>query len=98
MYIGITPPSRKLKTSKKSKAEKAIEMHFECFLAYQGEAEERFEKREEERWEREKELDKQRRKEEQEHQLAVMDMLGQMLQQPRYYPQPYNPDQSQYEF
>ncbi len=74
----------------------------ETFLDYQREAEERFERREEERWERERKLEDVRRKEEQAHQLQMMQMLGQMIQQPRqYYPpssQPFNQDSNEYNY
>ena len=79
-----------------------MERQLETFLGYQREAEERFERREEERWERERKLDETRRKEEQAHQLNMLQMLGQMINQPRpsqYFPlssQPFNPD-SQYD-
>ena len=67
-------------------------------MAYQREAEERFEKREQERWEKEQQVEERRRKEEHEHQKQLMEMLGQMFQQPRYYPPPYDPEQSHYQF
>ena len=66
----------------------------ESFMAYQREAEERFEKREGEKWEKEQELEERRRKEEHEHQMRMMQMLGQMFQHPRYYTPPFNPEQN----
>ncbi|XP_064400478.1 uncharacterized protein LOC135346698 [Halichondria panicea] len=81
------PP--KTKNPRKNKTEKAMERQTETFLSYQREAEERFEKREEERWDKERKLEDVRRKEEQAHQLQMMQMLGQMIQQPRqYFPPP----------
>ena len=86
----LVPPKKKQRREKKSKAEKTIESAMNLFIKYQTEAE----KRDEERWKKEMELEEKRRKEDQQHELRVMQMLGQMLQH-RSYP-PTNP--SPYEF
>ena len=60
-----------------------MESTMSAFIKYQAEAE----KREEERWRKEMELEETRRREDQQHELRMMQMLGQMLQH-RSYPQP----------
>ena len=62
-----------------------MESAMNLFMKYQTEAE----KREEERWKKEQELEEKRRREDQQHELRVMQMLGQMLQHRSYdYPPP----------
>ena len=56
-----------------------MEKTIEAFVKYQREAEERFQ-RNEERWKKETELEEKRRREDQEHEMRVMQMLGQMFQ------------------
>ena len=46
------------------------------FIAYQKEAEERYQKWEEERWEKEMELQEKERKERREHEVRLFQMLG----------------------
>ena len=46
---------------------------------FQAEADEKFEKREEEQWKKEMELVERRRTEAQQHDVNMMQMLGQML-------------------
>ena len=67
-----------------------MEKAMEAFMVYQSEAEEKFMKSEEERWKKETELEDRRRKEDKEHELRMMQMLGQMLQ----YQQPSYPSNS----
>ena len=50
----------------------------DAFLKYQAEAEERFHKHEEERW-KESEIKERRRAEERQHEIYMMQLLGQML-------------------
>ena len=74
------PPSKKKqKREKKSKVEKAMENTMGSFVKFQAEADEKFEKREEEQWKKEMELEERRRKEAQQHDMNMMQMLGQML-------------------
>lgn len=62
-----------------------MESMMNSFVKYQMEAE----KREEERWKKEIELEEKRRRDDQQHELRVMQMLGQMLQHRSYdYPPP----------
>ena len=67
-----------------------MESTMNAFVKYQFEAE----KREEERLKKETELEEKRRKEDQQHELRVMQMLGQMLQQRSYPP----PNSSPYDY
>lgn len=57
------------------------------FAKFQAEADEKYEKREEERWKKEMELEERRRKEDQQDEIHMMQMLGQLLQH-RPYPPP----------
>ena len=86
------PPSKKQKKEKKSKVEKAIEKTINVFMKSQADAEERFQKREEERWKKEMELEEKQRREDRQHQLQMMQMLGQMIQGRPYPPQAYSFD------
>jgi hypothetical protein len=63
-----------------------MESTMNAFMKYQLEAE----KRDEERWRKEMELEEKRRKEDQQHELHMMQILGQMLQH-RSYPPPSSP-------
>ena len=81
----------KEKREKKSKVEKAVENTMKAFVKYQGEADEKFEKREEERWKKEMEFEERHRKEYQQHEMRMM----QMLLQHRPYPPP---NSSPYDF
>ena len=65
-----------------------MESAMTSFMKYQMEAE----KREEERWKREQELEEKRRREDQQHELRVLQMLGQMIQHRSYDypPSPYD--------
>ena len=81
----LVPPKKKQKREKKSKGERVMESMMNSFMKYQMEAE----KREEERWKKERELEERQRREDQQHELRVMQMLGQMLQHRSYdYPPP----------
>ena len=73
------PCSKKRKIEKKSRAEKNIDRAIDAFIAYQSEAEERFQKQEEERWKKEMELEEKRRKEDREHELRMLQMMGQIF-------------------
>ena len=53
------------------------------FMKSQADAEERFQMREDERW-KEMEMEERQRREDREHQLQMMQMLGQMLQSRPY--------------
>ena len=70
-----------------------MEKTLDTFMKYQVEAEERFQKREDERWKEEMEIEENRRKEDQQHEMRMMQMIGQMMQR-RSYP----PPTSAYEF
>jgi hypothetical protein len=71
-----TPPTKKWKVQKRSRAERTVEKAMESFMTYQHEAEERYQ-RNEERWQKEIEVEEKRRKEDQEHEMR---MMGQMFQ------------------
>ena len=79
------PPRKRRKVEKKSRAEKAMEKAVESFAKHQREAEERFQKYEEERWTRETELEEKRRREDQEHEIRMVQLLGQMFQGRNYH-------------
>lgn len=90
--VAAPPPKKKPRLGKdKSKGEKVMERAIESFIKYQNESEESYRKWEEERWEKELELDEKRRKENQEHEITLFQMLGQMVK-PRenYLVSPYN--------
>ena len=70
------------KREEKSKAEKAMKSTMNAFIKYQLKAD----KIDKECWKKEAELEEKRRREDQQHELCVMQMLGQMLQQQRSYP------------
>ena len=82
-----TPPTKKRKVQKRSNVERAVEKAMESFMAYQWEAEERYQKNEEERWQKEIELEEKRRREDQEHEMRMMRMLGQLFQGSSYHRQ-----------
>lgn len=82
-----TPPTKKRKVQKRSRAERTVEKAMESFMAYQREAEERYQRNEEERWQREIEMEEKRRKEDQEHEMRMMRMMGQMFQGSSYHRQ-----------
>lgn len=84
--IIIAAPSRKKrKLEKKSKSEKAVEKAIDSFVQYQREAEERFLKYEDERWKKEIEVEEKRRREEKEHELRILQMLGQAFRRDHRY-------------
>ena len=85
------PSKKKQKREKKSKVEKAMENTMGSFVKFQAEADEKFEKREEERWKKEMELEERHRKEAQQHDMNMMQMLGQMLQRRSYLPPTSSP-------
>ena len=66
------------------------------FIAYQKEAEERYQKWEEERWEKEMELQEKERKERREHEVRLFQMLGDMLKPS--YPSTYHSSSPSYNF
>ena len=80
MLTIANPPSKKRKVEKKSRAEKAMEKTVDAFVKYQREAEERFQKSEDERWKKETDLEENRRREDQQHEMRMLQMLGQMFQ------------------
>jgi hypothetical protein len=80
-------PKRK---KRKTKTEKTMENALETFMKFQTEAEERFQLKEEERWQREQAIEEQRRKEDHEHDLQMMQMIGQILQPRTYQANPYS--------
>jgi len=79
------PPTKKRRIQKKSKAEKAMEKAVESFMSYQRAAEERYQERDNERWKEANELEERRRKEDQEHDMRMMRMLGEMFQGGTYH-------------
>ena len=86
-HTPLAPPKKKQRREKKSKAEKVMESTMNAFMKYQLEAE----KRDEERWQKEMEIEEKRRKEDQQHELHMMQILGQMLQHRSYPPSsPYD--------
>ena len=62
-----------------------MEKAMESFMKFQREADERHQKFVEEQWKKELELDEKRRHEDKEHELRIMEMLGQMFNRPAYY-------------
>ena len=58
-------------------------------MKYQVEAKEKFMQNEEDRWKREVELEEKRRREDQEHEIRLFQMLGEMLQPPTASPFDY---------
>ena len=65
-----------------------MEKAIEGFMKYQAEAEEKFMQNEEDHWKREVELEEKRR-EDQEHEIRLFQMLGEMLQPPTASPFDY---------
>ena len=61
-----------------------MEKTFDMFMKSQADAEDRFQMREDERWKKEMEMEERQRREDREHQLQMMQMLGQMLQSRPY--------------
>ena len=82
IYKEAEEEDERAEEGEKSRAERAMESTMNAFIKYQPEAE----KREELRWKKELELEEKRRREDQQHELWVMQMIGQMLQQQRSYP------------
>ena len=80
------PQRKKIKVEKekKSKGENFFDKAMESFLQYQIKAEENFRKWEEERFEKEQEIEEIKRIEEQEHEMRLFHMLGQMLKPANY--------------
>ena len=78
MITKANPPSKKRKIEK-TRAEKGMERAIETFIKYQNQAEERFRKYEEKRWKKETELEDNRRRQDQEHEMRMMAILGQMF-------------------
>ena len=66
-----------------------MEKAIEGFMKYQAEAEKKFMQNEEDRWKREVELEEKRRREDQEHEIRLFQMLGEMLQLPTASPFDY---------
>ena len=64
--------------------EKATDKIIDMFLKSQADAEERFQTREDERWKKEVELEERQRRDDRQHQLQMMQMLGQMFQSRQY--------------
>ena len=91
-----TPPRKKPRLQKKSKAEKAIDKAMESFIVYQREADEQYQKYEEERWQKDIELEEKRRREDREHDVRIMQMLGSMFQGGSY--NSYNTDQYEFDY
>ena len=63
----MSSPKKKkprLVKDKRSKGEKAIDRAVECFVKFQNEADEKYQKWEEERWKKQTALDEKRRREE----------------------------------
>ena len=93
-YAVIAPPVKKkpqLGKDKRRKGEKVMERAIESFIKYQNESEKSYRKWEEERWEKELEVDEKRRKENQEHEIRLFQMLGQMVKPRESFPaSPYN--------
>ncbi len=69
-----------------------MEKTMDVFVKSQADADERFQMREEERWMKEMELEENQRREDRQHQLQMMQMLGQMIQSRSYPPQSYGFD------
>ena len=67
-----------------------MEKAVEAFVKHQTEAAERFKKDEEERWKKECELEEKRREEDKQHEIRMMQMLGQMFGSYRHYTEPYD--------
>ena len=65
-----------------------MEKAIEGFMKYQAEAEEKF-MQNEDCWKREVELEEKRRREDQEHEIRLFQMLGEMLQPPTASPFDY---------
>lgn len=84
ILAAAAPPTKKLKKEEKSKVEKAMEKTFDMlFMKSQADAEDRFPMREDEKW-KEMQMEERQRREDREHQLQMMQMLGQMLQSRPY--------------
>lgn len=81
MYLRRHPPNRNL-DQERIKEVKEIE----SFVKYQNESKESYRKWEEEHWEKELELDEKRSKENQEHEIRLFQMLGQMVKPGENYP------------
>ena len=89
VFKNLQPPaSKKIKREKTTKAEKRMERILESFLNHQQQSEERFERKEKERRQREIELEEKRRREDQEHEVRLMGMLANVLQQRPQYTRP----------
>ena len=89
------PVSKRRKTQKKGTAvEKAMDQAMERFIAYQSETADRFFKWEEKQREIEEKAEERRRKEDREHELRMLQMLGQMIQASR--PTTDSPGSSRY--
>lgn len=83
------PPKKKRKTSN---AEKAMDKAFSTFMKYQRESEERFQQLREEQWKNEKEIEERRRREDKEHELRIIQMLGQGFNNYNYSTPPHQYD------
>jgi hypothetical protein len=84
-FCVATPSRKKRRVEKKSKSEKAMEKAIDSFVQYQREAEERFLKYEDERWKKEIEAEEKRRKDDREHELRILQMLGQTFRRDNRY-------------
>lgn len=56
----------------------------DSFTMYQRNADEQYQKREEDRWQRDVELEEKRRREDQEHDIRMMRMLGELFKGDSY--------------
>jgi hypothetical protein len=68
----------------------------DSFMAYQRDADEQYQKCEEERRQKDMELEEKRRREDREHDVRIMQMLGNMFQGGSY--NSYNPDQYEFDY
>ena len=57
-----------------------MEKAMDSFMTHQHDADEQYQKHEEDRWQRDVELEEKRRREDREHDIRVMQVLGEMFQ------------------
>uniref|UniRef100_A0A1X7SLC1 Uncharacterized protein n=1 Tax=Amphimedon queenslandica TaxID=400682 RepID=A0A1X7SLC1_AMPQE len=67
---------------KKTEGERFMEKAIEGFMKYQAEAEEKLMQNKDDRWKKEVELEEKKRRKDQEHEIRLFQMLGEMLQPP----------------
>lgn len=70
-----------------------MEKAMDSFMTHQRDADEQYHKSKEDRWQRDVELEEKRRREDREHDIRVMQMLGEMFQGGSY-----NYNTRQYDF